>query len=217
MSITAKIGPLGLLGVSLALLFTAGCQPTRAPRPVRPVPATPGQGATEVSPSSHNPKALLWSNPVTYHGVEVRFELPAGFTRGSASIRQTEFGDRINSHDLELSYRYRRFEAPGGARYRFQPGSRVFVFRAPQEEAPWTTTTDRFEFTWLGNGITPVVREDRRDGSIVWSFRRVTLELTADRRSILYTKSNIEKRFTPPVTLVLDARGTIVEEQSSIR
>ena len=210
----------GSVFVAALALLLIGCEPRNSSRPGRPAspqPSVAGAPAGEETATPENPRTLLWSTPVTYHGVEVRFEIPQGFSRGSASIRQTEFGDRITSHGLELSYRYQRFETPGGGRCRFEPGSRVFVFGVPSDESPWTTTTDRFEFTWLGNGVTPVVREDRRDGSVVWIFRRVTLELTADRRSILYKKSGKERRFTPPVTLVLDARGRILEEQSRLR
>ena len=201
--------PLLAPAIACALLVS-GCGPRGTARPVRPVDddrVVVVESTPEVRrAAAENPTS--WSGPITYHGVEVRFELPSAEESANPIVRRSEYGDRLSCRGLELEYVYGGFRAAGSARFDFEKGSRVFVFRPPTEAAPWRTVGARFTFSWVGNGESPVVREDRRDGSVVWTFRRTTVTLGIDR-TITYRHRENEQVFATPVTLDLEADGTL--------
>lgn len=205
-------------GASLLLLvllcgLQTGCN---SPRRGRPIGSSGASSAETAARAAKDRSVILWSSAVNYHGVDVRFELPPGTASSAARFERTEFGDRLLAHGLALSHRYHRFETAGGGRCHFEPNSRVFVFRPPSPDEPWSTVGDRFSFSWLGNGTTPVVREDRRDGSVRWTFRRTTLTLEVDR-TVTYSRRDETESFPTPVSLVLGKTGEILEKRASLR
>lgn len=165
-----------------------------------------------------DPRVLLWSAPLHYHGVEIRLELPPGAVEQSARIESLEDGDRLVAGDLSIAHRLARFEVAGRGRYRLVPGSRVFVFRPPSREAPWETThPDRFALVWIGNEAgSPVVREDRPDGSVVWHFGRASVEWAGAAEIVLRNRDE-EREFGLPVTLLLGASGEVLESRPAVR
>ncbi len=212
MRTNSRVG-LCLVGSLLLLGSLAGCN---SPGGARPIRASSWKDSGAAERAAKDQSVILWSSPITYHGVEVRFELPPGTASSGARFDQTEFGDHIVAQDLELSYRYQRFETEGGGRPHFEQNSRVLIFRPPSIEEPWTTVGDSFSFSWLGNGVTPVVREDRRDGTIIWTFRRTELILDVNRR-LTYRNRDEEQQFQLPVTLVLGKSGEILEKRAQPR
>ncbi len=159
---------------------------------------------------------LRWSNPIHYHGIEVRFEVSSVATERSARIEAYGNGDRLRSGDLTIAHRYQRFESESGLRYDFEPGSRVFLFSPPTQDAPWQTRGDRFVWIWLGDGLSPVIREDHRDGQVTWYFGRSKIKRST-AGTFLYSRRSEEIRLTSPITLLIGSQGEILESRSSIK
>ncbi len=159
---------------------------------------------------------LRWSNPIHYHGIEVRFEVSNQETDRSARIEAYGYGDRLRSGDLAIAHRFQRFESESGLKYDFEPGSRVFLFRPPTQERPWQTRGDRFVWIWLGDGLSPVIREDHRDGQVTWYFgrSRIKRSTTGD---FIYSRRREEIKLAGPITLLIGSQGEILESRSSIK
>jgi len=173
---------------------SVGPGPTRAGGPVRR-PEAPAEG-------------IRWSVPITYHGVEVRFQLLPTGEPSPPQVRRSEFGDSLTCGGIALQHEFGRFRAAGDARYDLREGSRVFVFRPPSPSAPWRTQGEGFRFTWEGNAASPVVREDRLDGTIIWTFRRSTL--TLERGGVIVHRHRRNERRLPlPVALAIEPDGSI--------
>lgn len=151
-----------------------------------------------------------------YHGIEIRLELPPGDESPSARIERLDVGDRIVCGDIAVSHRYQRFEVPGGGRHHFEEGSRVFVFRAPSAAAPWETRGDRFALVWAGDGVSPVIQEDRRGGVVIWHFGRTRVERAADG-TLLHHHRGEDHTYRLPMTLLLGPQGELLESRPSVR
>ncbi|MFQ5654879.1 MAG: hypothetical protein ACE5GW_09135 [Planctomycetota bacterium] len=118
------------------LLLPAGCGggPERreegTPPPSPPGgdggPAGPAAGAASPSPA--------WSNPIYFHGIAFHFQ-----RSGEESLPFTlpgVQGDSIGLGEMIVAYRYTHFFIQG-LRYRFPPGTRVFLHAPPSEDEPW--------------------------------------------------------------------------------
>ncbi len=178
--------------------------------------STPDQSGNQARTERQHPeeaRILRWSIPVHYHGTQMRLELPPGDQEQSAHIERYDLGDRLRAGNLSISHQYERFEV-AGAHYRFESGSRVFVFRPPTAETPWESSGDRFALVCIGDGVTPVLREDRPDGAVTWYFGRARVERGVDG-TLRYVHRDEDRSFRLPVTLLLGSRGELIDSRPS--
>jgi hypothetical protein len=92
----------------------------------------------------------------------------------------------------------------------------VFLFRSPTPEAPWETTAEGLAIVWPGNGLSPVVQEDRGAGNVIWHLGRGQVERRPDG-SIVHRYREREESHRSPVTLLIGREGDLLEARPGVR
>ena len=183
-----------------ALLWCMGCDP--AARSIRD---------DRESSSTRRQEQTLWSPTLHWNGIRFRFELVPGADPVSPRYLYRNNRDILQLGRCEVSLVRTRFKI-GETFFDWSPDSIIWIYLPPHRDRPFFRRVGSLQLTWVGDGNSTVVEEQRRDGSHVWTHETARVTRRADG-TVDYQGPGPDLRRHGRWELIIGPAGRIVEEQ----
>jgi hypothetical protein len=188
------------LWLTFLLVLVAGCQST-------PSGATnPNQ--VETGSGEIRSEKTLWSPTLHWAGARFRFELHAEEKNQKPQIERRQNTDILRVGDLEVELVRTRFRI-AGVMYRWASDSIIWIHKPPHPGRPFFRQEGLLQLTWVGNGVNPVVEEQRADGSFIWTIGPARITREADG-TVQYKGRSRDQTRVGPWKMLLDSAGRLI-------
>lgn len=195
-----RAAPEPRLWIPFLLVLISGCQSGPSPA------INPNQSAT--GSGEIRSEKTLWSPTLHWAEARFRFELDVDKEKQKPQIERRQQGDVLRVGDLQVELVRTRFRI-AGVMYRFPTDSIIWIHRPPRHNRPFFRQEGSLQLTWPGNGVNPVVEEQRADGSFVWTVGPARITREADG-TVQYEGRSPSQTRKGPWKMLIDPAGKLI-------